>query len=62
MLRLVAADRPFITKEIIRFESQTKNRTYVEPRLRDKNQKIMASGPDLELPLARERQTRASVA
>jgi hypothetical protein len=28
----------------------------VEPRLRHKNQKILASGPDLELPVARERQ------
>ena len=31
---------------------------FVEPRLRHKNQKIMASGPDLELPLARERKRK----
>jgi hypothetical protein len=34
----------------------------VDLRLRHKNQKIMAAGPDLELPLARERQVSASVA
>jgi hypothetical protein len=28
----------------------------VEPRLRHKNQKIMAFGPDLELPVVQERQ------
>jgi hypothetical protein len=34
--------------------------TEVEPRLRHKNQKIMAASPDLELPLARERHLSAS--
>jgi hypothetical protein len=32
--------------------------TKVEPRLRHKNQEIMASGPDLCLPVARKRHLR----
>jgi hypothetical protein len=35
-------------------------KTRLEPRLRHKNQKIMASGPEMELPLARERQAAAA--
>jgi hypothetical protein len=45
--------------KILRFEATGSIRTFVEPRLRHKNQKIMAVGPALVLPIVGERQLRS---